>query len=124
MQLVKALDSFSIDHVHQSQNEWANRLAHQASGYEVRRGRFYIKKESAMHDEVGIFAEEGETLGEGLTWEQITKDWRSAIKECIQDPNKVKDRKVRCQALKYALLDGELYQRTIDGVLLKCLDEK
>jgi hypothetical protein len=32
-----------------------------------------------------------------------------------------RDRKVLRQALKYTVLDGELYRRTIDGVLLKCL---
>jgi hypothetical protein len=36
----------------------------------------------------------------------------------------VKDRKVRHQALRYILLDGELYRQTITGVLLKCLDEE
>jgi hypothetical protein len=63
-----------------------------------------------MHDEVEIFAGESEPLKEGPAWEQATKDWMSAIKECIQNPNEVKDRKVRCQALRYTLLDGELYR--------------
>ena len=34
------------------------------------------------------------------------------------------DRKVRFQATKYVLLEWELYYRTIDGVLLKCLDKE
>ena len=34
------------------------------------------------------------------------------------------DRKVRFQATKYVLLEGELYYRTIDGVLLRCLDKE
>jgi hypothetical protein len=29
--------------------------------------------------------------------------------------------KTRRQALKYTMLDGELYRRTVDGLLLKCL---
>jgi ribonuclease HI len=40
IQLIRELDTFHIEHVNQSQNEWANRLAQQASGYEVKRGRF------------------------------------------------------------------------------------
>jgi hypothetical protein len=32
-----------------------------------------------------------------------------------------KDRKVACQVLRYTVLDDELYRRTIDGLLLKCL---
>ena len=34
------------------------------------------------------------------------------------------NRKIRFQATKYVLLEGELYYRTIDGVLLKCLDKE
>jgi ribonuclease HI len=36
MQLIEPLESFSIEHVHWSQNEQANKLVQQASGYEVR----------------------------------------------------------------------------------------
>jgi hypothetical protein len=31
------------------------------------------------------------------------------------------DKKVKWQVLKYTLIDDELYHKTIDGVLLKCL---
>jgi hypothetical protein len=34
------------------------------------------------------------------------------------------DKKIKRQALKYMSLGDDLYQRTIDGVLLKCLDEE
>jgi hypothetical protein len=34
------------------------------------------------------------------------------------------DKKVKQLVLKYTLLDDDLYQRTIDGVLLKCLGEE
>jgi len=39
----------------------------------------------------------------------------------LNDPSQLTDRKVRRQALKYVLLDGVLYHRTTDGLLLKCL---
>ena len=35
--------------------------------------------------------------------------------------NRLQEIKLRYKALKYTLLDDELYYRTIDGVLLKCL---
>ncbi len=41
----------------------------------------------------------------------------------LKDPTLKADRKIRRQAFKYTLLDGDLYRRNIDGVLLKCLDE-
>jgi hypothetical protein len=44
--------------------------------------------------------------------------------ECIRDPRKTTDKKVEWQVLKCTLLDDDLYWRTIDGVLLKCLAEE
>jgi hypothetical protein len=38
-------------------------------------------------------------------------------------PDNTVDRKIRGQALKYTLMDGELYRHTMDGLLLKCLNE-
>jgi hypothetical protein len=44
--------------------------------------------------------------------------------ECIRDPGKITDKKVKRQVLKYMSLDDDLYQRTIDDVLLKCMGEE
>jgi hypothetical protein len=51
------------------------------------------------------------------------EDWRRPIVEYLQDPNKRMDRAVRRMAFKYALMDDDLYRRTVDGILLKCLGE-
>jgi len=48
-------------------------------------------------------------------------DWRKEIIDYLKDPSRKVERRVRFQATKYVLLDEELYYRTIDGVLLKCL---
>jgi hypothetical protein len=34
------------------------------------------------------------------------------------------DKMVKQQVLKYTLLDGDLYRRTIDSILLKCFGEE
>jgi hypothetical protein len=44
--------------------------------------------------------------------------------ECIRDPKKTTNKKIKRQALKYTSLDDDLYRRTFDGVLLKCLGEE
>jgi hypothetical protein len=44
--------------------------------------------------------------------------------ECIRDPEKTTDKKVKWQVLEYTLLDDDIYRRTIDDVLLKCLGEE
>jgi hypothetical protein len=54
----------------------------------------------------------------------IRKDWRSPLLEFLRNPGKTTDKKVKRQVLKYTSLDGDLYQRTIDGVLLKCLGKE
>jgi hypothetical protein len=54
----------------------------------------------------------------------IRTDWRLPLLECIRDPGNTTDKKVKQQVLKYMLLDDDLYRRTIDGMLLKCLGEE
>ncbi len=54
--------------------------------------------------------------------QDIEEDWRIPLINYLKNPSLRIDRKIRRQAFKYILLDGELYRRNIDGVLLKCLD--
>jgi hypothetical protein len=54
----------------------------------------------------------------------IQMDWRLLLLKCIRDPGKTTDKKVKRQVLKYTLIDDELYWRTIDDMLLKCLGEE
>jgi len=51
-------------------------------------------------------------------------DWRKEIVDYLEDPSKKMSRRIRFQATKYVLLEGELYYQTIDGVLLRCLDRE
>jgi hypothetical protein len=64
---------------------------------------------------------EGDSVKGGDT---IRTDWRLPLLECIRDPRKITNKKIKRQALKYTSLDDDLYQRTIDGMLLKCLGEE
>jgi hypothetical protein len=52
------------------------------------------------------------------------EDWRKEIINYLKDPSKKIDRQLRYKAIKYVLLEDELYYRTIDGVLFKCLGEE
>ena len=77
-------------------NEEANRLAQHASGYQP-----ILEILSAVSAD----------------------DWRKEIIDYLKDPSRKVERRVRFQATKYVLLDKELYYRTIDGVLLRCLSD-
>jgi hypothetical protein len=48
-------------------------------------------------------------------------DWRTPLVHYLENPDHIADRKVQRQALKYVVLDGVLYHRTIDSLLLKWL---
>jgi hypothetical protein len=80
-----------------------------------------MKKDGMEKD--GLPLDEGKTkpitkgyLVKGGDTVQI--DWRLLLLKCIRDPRKTTDKKIKWQALEYMLLDDDLYQRTIDGMLL------
>src|SRR4051812_10327221 len=54
--------------------------------------------------------------------ETVAVDWRVPLINHLRDPGKTIVGKVRLQALKYTMHNDELHHRTIDGLLLKCLD--
>jgi ribonuclease HI len=56
--------------------------------------------------------------------ELSTEDWRKEIINYLKDPSKKVDKQLRYKAIKYVLLEDELYYCTIDGVLLKCHGEE
>ena len=63
-------------------------------------------------------------MEEVTTLEIMADEWRKEIVEYLKNRSKKVNRKIRFQALKYVLLEGDLYYRMIDGVLLKCLDKE
>nr|CAE04121.3 OSJNBa0009P12.7 [Oryza sativa Japonica Group] len=135
----KCLDGSLNRHIARHDNSRANDLAQQASGYNVKKGLFLILEESVLDFkslcEIGKTGDQGRSdrpHAAGLTsdpersdwpWPGIEEDWRIPLIRYLKDPTLKVDRKIRRQAFKYTLLDGDLYRRNIDGVLLKCLDE-
>jgi len=92
--LLKEFRDFRLEHIPRLHNKEANRLAQHALGYQP--------------------------ILEVLTVVNIN-DWRKEIIDYLKDPSMKVERRVRFQATKFVLLEEELYYRTIDGVLLKCL---
>jgi hypothetical protein len=48
-------------------------------------------------------------------------DWRKEIVDYLEDPSRKVSRKLRYKAIKFVLLDGSLFYKSLDGVLLRCL---
>jgi hypothetical protein len=59
-----------------------------------------------------------------LSRDEEQEDWRKELIDYISNPNGAQGRRVRQKALSYTLINGELYCRTVDGVLLKCLSKE
>jgi hypothetical protein len=59
-----------------------------------------------------------------LIEELSTEDWRKEIIDYLKYPSRKVDKQLMYKDIKYVLLEDELYYRTIDGVLLKCLGEE
>ena len=50
------------------------------------------------------------------------QDWRVPLISYLRDPGRGAERNIRRLAFKYVLIDDELYRRTVEDLLLKCLD--
>ncbi|KAK2395563.1 hypothetical protein QL285_057289 [Trifolium repens] len=50
-------------------------------------------------------------------------DWRKPIVEYLENPSGITDRKTKYRALSYTIIGNELFKKTPEGVLLKCLSE-
>ena len=51
------------------------------------------------------------------------QDWRKPIVDYLQNPVASTERKIKYRALSYTLMGNELFKKTPEGVLLKCLNE-
>ena len=89
--------------------------------------------------ETGLTAQTGHTgLETGLTGDAVAscnsakkddlivsaeaQDWRVPLMSYLRDPGRGAERNIRRLAFKYVLINDELYRRTAEDLLLKCLD--
>ena len=96
--LLKEFPHVSLQHIPRAQNQEANHLAQSASGYRV--------------------------FQEVLSSETSNNDWRVEIADYLRNPSQKVTRKLRFKSTKYVLLDGQLYYKIVNGVLLKCLNQE
>jgi len=61
---------------------------------------------------------------EVLSSEASNDDWRVKIADYLRNPSQKVTRKLRYKSTKYVLLNDQLYYKTVDGVLLKCLNRE
>jgi hypothetical protein len=85
----------SVEHISKMHNEEDNKLAQNASSYRP--------------------------ICDIMALELSADDWRKELIDYLKNPSHKVSRQLRFCAAKFVLLENDLYYRTIDGVLLKCL---
>jgi hypothetical protein len=109
-------------------------LAQDASGYRIKRGRFHntenlitgawpipqvVDRPSRDSGLSGVSRKV--LLIDSVDNEADASDWRTPITNYLRNPNIRIDKNIRHTTLKYVLMSDELYRRTFNDVLLKCL---
>ena len=51
----------------------------------------------------------------------VAGDWRIKIRDYLEDPNRQVPHRVKAQSKNFILMEGELYKKGLDGLLLRCL---
>jgi hypothetical protein len=75
---------------------------------------------SSYKENQEVFAMEVCAFGSDLAED----DWRKEIVDYLENPSRRVSRKLRYKAIKFVLLDGRLFYKSLDGVLLQCLGPK
>ena len=140
--LLKRFTHVEIRHLPCIENQEANDLAQMASGYKISKDQMQepieIKNKRSLIDALpkkllkpkfgGIGTSQGHSqstnLVEILVINNLTdNDWRKPIVTCLGNPNGTTCRKIKYRALSYVIIGSELFKKTLEGVLLKCLGE-
>jgi hypothetical protein len=50
-------------------------------------------------------------------------DWRKPIVEYLENPTGLPDQRIKYKALSYVIIGNELFKKSLDGVLLKCVSD-
>jgi hypothetical protein len=132
--IIQSFDEFSIRHISRVENHKANNLAQDALGYRIKRGRFHNTEN--LITGVGPIPQVVDRPSRDPGLSGVTRkvllidsannkadasDWRTPITNYLRNPNIRTDKNIRRTAFKYVLMSDELYCRTVNDVVLKCL---
>jgi ribonuclease HI len=104
-EILKSFQLVILQHIPRENNGEENMLAQSASSYRENQEVFTID-EYAFGSDLAL------------------DDWRKEIADYLENPSRKVSRKIRYKAIKFVLLDGRLYYKSMDGVLLQCLGQE
>jgi hypothetical protein len=114
LSVIHSFDEFKIWHISRVENCRANNLAHDASGYRIKQGRFHNTENLITRAKEVLLVDSADNEAGAI-------DWRTPIINYLQNPSVRIDRNVRRTTFKYVLMSDELYRRRVNDVLLKGL---
>lgn len=134
IRLLKQFEQVSIRHIPRRENQQANDLAQEAYGYKVPRDqdedstqiREKVRATLLCPSDLSIMKLGGvdpENFEVFSIEHMQDNDWRKPLVDYLRSPTGSTDRKVKYHALSHVLLENELFKKTTEGVLLKCLGE-
>ncbi|XP_045802475.1 uncharacterized protein LOC123896075 [Trifolium pratense] len=149
--LLKRFDSIDIEHVPRIENQEANDLAQIASGYKVSKEKLEqlveIKEKLISNEPMQLELSMPKLGGAHMSHNEINNsdqkmdhdiydefqvfvidnlvngDWRKPIVEYLENPIGNAPRKIKYRASNYVIIGNELFKKTLEGILLKCLSE-
>jgi ribonuclease HI len=104
-EILKSFRLVILQHIPREHNEEANMLAQSASGY---------------RENQEVFAKDVCAFGSNLAED----DWIKEIIDYLENLSRKVSRKLWYKAIKFVLLDGCLFYKSLDGVLLQCLGQE
>ncbi|CAJ2628893.1 unnamed protein product [Trifolium pratense] len=149
--LLKRFDSIDIEHVPRIENQEANDLAQIAYGYKVSKEKLEqlveIKDKLISQEPMHLELSTPKLGGAHMSHSEINNsdqkmdcniydefqvfvidnlvngDWRKPIVEYLENPIGNTPRKIKYRASNYVIIGNELFKKTLEGILLKCLSE-
>lgn len=142
--LLKRFKHVEIRHIPRTENQEANDLAQAASGYKMAKDQIpepiEVRNMRSSNDVLFIKLLTPKLGGSNIPRENpqgmrlnlveifaITNlndnDWRKPIFSYLENPTGATCRKIKYRALSYVIVGDELYKKTSEGVLLKCIGE-
>ncbi|KAG5561209.1 hypothetical protein RHGRI_004288 [Rhododendron griersonianum] len=119
--LAQEFDEIHFHHIMRLQNSEANQMAQTASGIQIPEG--VNEKVIRVQKRFLPFSTERGEIQRDVLIIDISEDWMVPIRNYLANPNVKTDRTIRCRSVNYALLGGDLYRKTSDGLLLLCVSK-
>jgi hypothetical protein len=136
-----------IEHVPRLENQETNDLAQIASGYKISKEKLTqlieIKEKLVIQEPMSTHLSMPKLLGADTPQNEhdcchdnfhvkfeifaidnmLDNDWRKPNVEYLENPTGNVARKIKYRALNYVIIGNELFKKTVEGILLKCLNE-